>query len=213
MRDMLSYANRELAKKAGKSVAMHAAIHFQPSPYTPAAMSFFGLALGYVIMGGETLFCYPPRTPAGTRAMGMWAFYGSGVVQSISATILFVGLTWFGVFKSNPANYVLALAFVVQAAHWLAMGATRMRGADSDLEAWMGLPLIALAALAARVLFSAHETWMAIGFVILGVVYAADSMRGFHLFPGAQRVQGAVQFLAGWYMIYLSYSLVMSITQ
>jgi hypothetical protein len=134
-------------------------------------------------------------------------------VQSVSALVLLVGLTWFDVFERRATNYVLALAFLAFAAHWVAMGVTRIRGASTELEAWMGIPLAAVAALAAWTFFAANNTGYAIGFGLLFCVYVADSLRAFHAFAGADRVQGAVQFVTGLWMIYLTYAVVLGVTR
>jgi hypothetical protein len=191
---------------------MNEPVHFAPSPYAPLAMSFFGISLGYIIMGGAKAFNYPPQSRPVSRAMGIWALYGPGVVQSVSAVILLVGLTWFGVFEHKPPMYAIALAFLAMAAHWLAMGVTRIRGADTDLEAWMGFPMLAVSALTAWVFFAANDVPIAIGFVLLVLVYAADIVRAFHLFAAADRVQGSAQFIAGWWMLYLAYAVTLTLT-
>lgn len=191
---------------------MHATIHFARSPFAPLALSFFGLALGYLIVGGQKLFRYPPSSRATQRTLGMWAMYGPGIVQLTSAVLLWVGLTWFGVFVQKPAAYVLAVAFLAQGAHWVAMGAVRLRGADTDGEAWWSIPLLALMVLVAWIEFAHGDVPIAIAFVLLGLVYASDAAHGFHLYPAAERVQGGVQLAAGCWMLYLCYAIALTFT-
>jgi hypothetical protein len=84
---------------------MNGPVHFAPSPYAPLAMSFFGIALGYLIMGGTKFFGYPAESRATARALGIWALYGPGIVQSVSAVIL---LCDFGAYRVQHAAQFIA---------------------------------------------------------------------------------------------------------
>lgn len=188
-------------------------IDFSPSNYSPIAISFAGLSIGYMIMGGQALFKYPPEAPGTERTLGIWAVAMPGVIQSVSAFVLFVGMTWFGVFKSKPYSYFLIVAFMAYATHWFAMGWTRYVHADKRLEGWMAVPLLLISALGAWVMAAVPDVPIAIAFALLACIYAADAIRGFHPAAWSMRLQGAVQFATAWWLMYLVWAIVLTYTK
>lgn len=187
-------------------------VHFAPSPFSPIAMSFFGLGTGYIILGGQALFNYPPSTADVRRALGVWAVCVPGVVQTVASIVMLVGLTWFGVFEAKPDRYFLAVAFLGFAAHWLAMGFVRYTGVSELVEGWMGLPFFCIAFLGIWIFLAAGDIGVAIAFMLLSLVYLADSAFGFQLVRGAKRLQGLCQFTTGWWLIYLVWAITLDYT-
>lgn len=187
-------------------------VDFLPSPYMPLAISFMGLSTGYMIMGGKQLFKYPPNEPSVVRAMGIWAAATPALIQFVSAIIIFVGMTWFGVFKTKPYAYFLIVAFLSYAAHWLAMGWTRFALADERLEGWMGIPLCLVSVLGVWVMAGAGDVAVAIAFALLACIYVADIVYGFQPKPWAERMQGLAQFVTAWWLMYLVWAIVLNYT-
>ncbi|MGC1870725.1 MAG: hypothetical protein WA700_07170 [Acidobacteriaceae bacterium] len=75
------------------------------SPFVPIAIGFFGLGTGYFIWGGQALFGFPKSSPEVNRSLGLWGFWMPGFMQLLAGSYVFVGLTWFYVFK-NAAPYI-----------------------------------------------------------------------------------------------------------
>jgi hypothetical protein len=71
---------------------------------------FLGLGRGYLIYGPEELFTLPGRNRAVDLTTGLWGIFMPGLMQLITGTYLFVGLTWFDTFREKPL-YMAALAF------------------------------------------------------------------------------------------------------
>jgi hypothetical protein len=61
----------------------------------PGKRRFFGLGTGYLIYGPEELFKLPGRNRAVDLTTGLWGIFMPGLMQLITGTYLFVGLTWF----------------------------------------------------------------------------------------------------------------------
>jgi hypothetical protein len=71
---------------------------------------FLGLGRGYLIYGPEELFTLPGRNRAVDLTTGLWGIFMPGLMQLITGTYLFVGLTWFDSFREKPL-YMAARAF------------------------------------------------------------------------------------------------------
>jgi hypothetical protein len=144
--------------------------------------------------------------------MGIWAMTVPALVQTVSAVILFVGMTWFGVFESKPYAYFLIIAFLSYAAHWLGMGWTRFALADERIEGWMGIPFCTISVLGVWVMFAAGDAATAIAFILLSLVYAADAAHGFRPSVTMERVQGFVQVCTACWLLYLVWAITLSYT-
>jgi len=96
-------------------------VNFTTSDFAPVALGFFGLGTGYLIWGPQELFKWPARDTSVDKATGVWGIFLPGLCQLVTGIILFVGLTWFQVFK-DPVLYMAALAFSAYGIHWFALG-------------------------------------------------------------------------------------------
>ena len=76
---------------------------FQASTFLPIALGFFGLGTGYLIYGPQELFGWPKRDERVDRSTGVWGIWMPGFCQLLTGVYLFVGLTWFQVFKDHAA--------------------------------------------------------------------------------------------------------------
>ncbi|MGB9035712.1 MAG: hypothetical protein WCC45_14460 [Paeniglutamicibacter sp.] len=107
---------------------------FRSSAFAPLALGFCGLGTGYLIYGPEELFHWPKRDESVDRSTGVWGIWLPGFCQLVTGIILFVGLTWFQVFKDAPL-YMAALAFSAYGIHWFALGYNRWQGVDPRTNA------------------------------------------------------------------------------
>lgn len=190
---------------------MHHHVHllWQHSPYSPLAFSFFGLGTGYLIMGGRTLFQKPESSEPVERSIGIWSVCVPGVIQTISASVILIGMTWFPAFATDKKLYFLGLAFLGFATHWLAMGFVRFFGASKAVEGWMALPFMVLCALGVTVLWAKGDIPLVIAFCLLFLVYTADGVRAVTQSEVTLRVQGLAQFITGWWLMYLVWAVVL----
>jgi hypothetical protein len=123
-------------------------LSFATSAFPPLALGFFGLGTGYLIYGPQELFGFPKRDASVDRSVGVWGIWLPGFCQFVTGIILFVGMTWFNVFKDAPL-YAAALAFSAYGIHWFAIGWNRYRQNDARVrgrgELLAHLPLVGLA--------------------------------------------------------------------
>lgn len=112
-------------------------ITFTTSEFAPLALGFFGLGTGYLIWGPQELFGWPTRDNRVDRSTGVWGIWLPGFCQFVTGVLLFVGLTWFQVFKEAPL-YMAALAFSAYGIHWFALGYNRWQGSDPRPNAASG---------------------------------------------------------------------------
>jgi hypothetical protein len=180
-----------------------------PAVYVPVAIGFFGLATGYFIWGGQALFGFPKDDPGLNRTMGMWGFWMPGFMQFLTGVYLMVGLTWFGVFRSDAPLYMAAVAFTAYGVHWFALAYRRYIGAGSGLEAWMAIPFLLLSVLGAIVFELAGVPPLVILFVGLALIYATEIPTRFGVLKG-ERLVGLWQVLTGIWLIYLTYGTVLN---
>jgi hypothetical protein len=94
-------------------------------------------------------------------------------MQFLAGTILFLGLTLFGTFKSPPL-YMAALAFTAYGVHWFAMGWIRLHRADARANIGMTVAFIVISVLGIVVFFKAHDNPVAGVFIGLACVYVAE---------------------------------------
>jgi hypothetical protein len=185
-------------------------ISLTPSVFTPVAIGFFGLAVGYFVWGGQALFGFPKDTPEVNRTMGLWGFLMPGFMQFITGVYLTVGLTWFGVFDKDPPLYMAAVAFTTYGIYWFATAYRRYVGASSEPDAWMAIPFLLLSILGTMVSAAAGSNAVAILFIGVALVYATEIPTRFGVFRG-QRLIGLWQVLTGIWLIYLTYGTVFNI--
>jgi hypothetical protein len=75
---------------------------FATSAFPPLALGFFGLGTGYLIWGPQELFGWPRRDEPVDRSLGVWGIWMPGFCQFVTGIVLFIGLSWFQVFKEPP---------------------------------------------------------------------------------------------------------------
>ncbi|MFD8076218.1 hypothetical protein ACFV3E_26600 [Streptomyces sp. NPDC059718] len=185
-------------------------VMFEPSVYPPLALGFFGLATGYLVWGSQELFGWPKRDERVDRAMGVWGIWLPGLCQLLAGVILFVGLTWFEVFKEPPL-YMAALAFTAYGIHWFALGWDRYRGNDARVNAGVGVAYMVLSALGATVFFAVHDWPVGLVFVGLFAVYLSKFVMSVGV-PVAERVMGLFRLLTAAWLLYLTFAVVVNFT-
>ena len=195
---------------------------FTQSTFAPVALGFFGLAIGYLIVGGSQVLPAPSRSrldqePAGAldRAAGVWMFWMPGFLQFLTGMILMIGLTWFDVFEKSPPLYMAALAFTAYGVHWFALGYRRWSGASEFPEGFMALGYIVLSILGAAVFFiGGRDVPVAILFVLLSIIYLveAPTKLGFIGREGGEKIIAWVQVATGLWLLYLASAFTLNVT-
>jgi hypothetical protein len=183
---------------------------FASSEFAPVALGFFGLGTGYLIWGPQELFGYPPRSPESDRSAGVWGLFLPGLCQLVTGVILFVGLTWFQVFKGAPALYMAAVAFSAYGIHWFALGWNRFSGHDPRTNAGMGVAFLVLSVTGAYVFFDAGAWPVGVLFVGLSMVYVSEVLVGLTI-PVGERLLGLSHLLTGTWLMYLTVGTILNI--
>lgn len=148
-------------------------MQFAVSMFPPLALGFFGLGTGYLIYGPQELFGWPKRDEKVDRATGVWGIWLPGFCQFITGVILFVGMTWFQVFKDAPL-YMAALAFSAYGIHWFALGWNRYRGNDARPNAGMCVAFFIISVVGMVVFFVAGDWPVGLLFLGLALIYLSD---------------------------------------
>jgi hypothetical protein len=177
---------------------------FRASAFAPPAPGFFGLGTGYLIYGPEELFHWPKRDESVDRSTGVWGIWLPGFCQLVTGIILFVGLTWFQVFKDAPL-YMAALAFSAYGIHWFALGYNRWQGVDPRTNAGMSVAYTILSVLGIVVFFNAGDWPVGLLFVGLTLIYISDF---FHSIGQAwgERSLGLWHLVTGLWLMYLTFA-------
>jgi hypothetical protein len=175
---------------------------FSVSEFTPLALGFFGLGTGYLIYGPAELLKWPARDESVDRATGVWGIWLPGFCQFVTGVILFVGLTWFQVFK-DPALYMAALAFTAYGIHWFALGYNRMRGNDPRPNAGMSVAFTVLSVIGLVVFFKAGDWPGGLLFCGLACVYVTEFVLSIGV-ATAERVLGFFHSIVGLWLMYLT---------
>ncbi|HEV7184067.1 MAG: hypothetical protein ABI130_05695 [Leifsonia sp.] len=183
---------------------------FAISPFVPLALGFFGLGTGYLIYGPQELFGWPKRDLRVDGATGVWGIWLPGFCQFITGMILFVGLTWFKVFKDAPL-YMAALAFSAYGIHWFAIGYNRYRGHDPRPNAGMSVAFFIISVLGLAVFFTVHDWPVGLLFVGLALIYASDFFASIGVALG-ERALGLFHILTGLWLMYLMVATVYNIS-
>ncbi len=190
---------------------------FQASDYVPVALGFFGLGTGYLIWGPQELFGFPlrPTDEAGARrldrATGVWGIFLPGLCQVVTGLILFVGLTWFQVFKGDTALYMAAVAFSAYGIHWFALGWNRFAGYDPRTNAGMSVAFTMLSVAGIVVFFGAGAWPVGLLFVGLTGVYVSDFFVGVGL-GVFERLLGLFHVVTGLWLMYLTFATLVNIS-
>jgi len=181
----------------------------QTSVFVPVVLGFFGLGTGYLIYGPQELFDWPGRDPGVDRATGTWGIFLPGLCQVVTGILLFVGLTWFQVFK-DPPLYMAALAFSAYGIHWFALGWNRYRGNDHRPNAGMSVAFTVISVLGAFVFFAAGAWPVGVLFCGLAWVYVSEFFVSVGVGP-AERLLGAAHLATGIWLMYLTVSTTLNI--
>ncbi|MBV2354124.1 hypothetical protein KUM39_07060 [Streptomyces sp. J2-1] len=185
-------------------------ITFPASAFPPLALGFFGLGTGYLIWGPQELFGWPKRDDKVDRALGVWGIWLPGFCQLVTGVILFVGLTWFQVFKEPPV-YMAALAFSAYGIHWFALGWDRYRGNDPRVNAGVSVGYMVMSALGATVFFGSGDWAVGIVFIGLFFVYACKFVMSVGV-PVAERAMGLFRILTAVWLMYLTFAVTVDFT-
>jgi len=179
-----------------------------PSAYLPVAIGFFGLATGYFVWGGQSLFGFPKPSPEANRTIALWGFWMPGFMQFLTGVYLIVGLTWFDVFGNTPPLYMAGIAFTAYGVHWFVLAYRRYIGASSEPDAWMLIPFLLMSLLGLGVFAAANDYPLAILFGFVTLIYLAEFPAKFASQPQPrwERLVGLWQFLAGFWLVYLTYA-------
>lgn len=180
-------------------------ITFAASAFPPLAIGFFGLGTGYLIYGPQELAGWPEHNERVDRATGVWGVWMPGFCQFLAGVILFIGLTWFQVFKGSPPLYMAALAFSAYGIHWFALGWNRYRGNDPRTNAGMCVAFMVVSAIGATVFFNAGDWPVGLLFLGLFAVYFFDFFASVGLKIG-ERLLGLFHLLTGGWLMYLTYA-------
>jgi hypothetical protein len=177
---------------------------FAASTFPPLALGFFGLGTGYLIWGPQELFGWPRRDEPVDRSLGVWGIWMPGFCQFVTGIILFVGLTWFQVFKQPPL-YMAALAFSAYGIHWFAIGWNRYRGDDPRPNAGLSVAYLVLSAMGATVFFSVGDWPVGLVFAGLLAVYVSEFFASIGV-AIAERALGLFRIATGAWLMYLAYA-------
>jgi len=181
-------------------------ITFHPSAYLPLAIGFFGLAVGYFVWGGQLLFGFPKPSPEVNRTIALWAFWMAGFMQFLTGVYIIVGMTWFDVFGNVPPLYMAGIAFTAYGVHWFVLAHRRFIGASSEPDAWMLIPFFLMSLLGLGVFAAINDYPLVILFVFVTLIYLAEFPAKFGHQPRWERLVGLWQFLAGFWLVYLTYA-------
>jgi|SRR4051794_33771790 len=196
---------------------------FPASMFVPVVLGFFGLGVGYLIYGPQELLAFPRRDPRVDRANGVWGIWMPGFCQLVTGVILFIGLTWFPVFAGSKPLYMAALAFSAYGIHWFALGWNRAQGADARPNGFMSIPFVIISVLGLIVFFSAGAWPVGVLFSGLALVYVTEFFASFKVGVrvGAdgqesanvgEKALGLVHILVGLWLMYLTFSTTLNIT-
>jgi hypothetical protein len=186
------------------------------SPFTPLAVGFFGLGTGYLIYGPQELLGFPPHDEGVDYSTGVWGIWMPGFMQFLTGIFLFAGLSLFDTFRS-PALYMAALAFTAYGVHWFAIGWNRMHKTDPRVNVGMAIAFLLISILGIIVFFNSQDHPVGGLFIGLTCVYAAELVASFKpVRPGigtrGERALGFFHILVGFYLIYLTFPVVLNTT-
>ncbi len=185
-------------------------IEFPKSEFLPIAVGFFGLGTGYLIYGPQELFGFPQRERRVDVSTGIWGVWMPGFMQFITGVYLFVGLTWFNVFREAPL-YMAALAFTAYGVHWFAIGMNRAFATDPRPNAFMAVAFTVISALGIVIFFAASDWPVAVLFIGLTLIYISDFFASLGLAAG-ERSLGLWHLLTGLWLMYLTWATALNIS-
>ncbi len=179
-------------------------VALEASPYLPFALGFFGLGTGYLIYGPQELFDFPPRDESVDRSVGIWGIWMPGFCQLVTGILLFVGMTWFQVFRDAPV-YTAALAFSAYGIHWFAIGMNRYQRNDARPNAGMCVAYMVVSAIGIVVFFAASDVPVALLFIGLFLIYFCDFFASLGIKLGLRGL-GLFHLATGIWLMYLTFA-------
>jgi hypothetical protein len=194
-----------------------ASVNFTTSSFPPLALGFMGLGTGYLIYGPQELLGWPKRSVANVDyPTGVWGVWMPGFMQFIAGIILFVGLTWFNVFKA-PILYMAALAFTSYGVHWFAIGWTRMTGTDARVLSGMSIAFLLISILGIVAFFGAGDHPVGGLFIGLTGVYVGEFLVSLGPVRAAvgrfgEKWLGVFHLGTGLWLMYLMWAVVLDFT-
>ncbi|HET8595493.1 MAG TPA: hypothetical protein VFM07_09605 [Intrasporangium sp.] len=183
-------------------------LNFAASSFPPLALGFFGLGTGYLIYGPQELFGWPPRDERVDRSTGIWGVWLPSFCQFVTGIILFIGLTWFNVFREAPL-YMAALAFTAYGIHWFAIGYNRWQRADPRPNAGMTVAFTIISVTGLLVFFIAGDRPVGVLFCGLTLIYVSDFFASIGV-PLGERALGFFHLLTGAWLMYLTFATAMN---
>ena len=184
---------------------------FPASSLPPLALGFFGLGVGYFIYGPQELFGFPRRDPGVDRTTGLWGIFMPGAMQLVTGIILWVGITWFQVFRGDPLLYMAALAFTAYGIHWFAIGGGRYTGSDPRPNSFMAIAFAIISVLGLLVFFLGGDWPVGVLFCGLTAVYLSDIFASLRITVG-ERLLGVSHLLTGMWLMYLMFAVTVNFT-
>lgn len=184
---------------------------FPASTYIPLALAFFGLGTGYLVFGPQELFGFPKKTAETEWTNGWWGVWMPGFCQFVNGTYILVGLTWFHVFKGNPALYAAGVITTLFGIHWFALGLSRLRQGDSTPNGFMCIAFFLLSTLGLVVFSHAGDWPVSVLFVGLMAVYFFEFFASFKLImPLSEKGLGLAHTLTGFWLMYLTWAITLN---
>jgi hypothetical protein len=138
------------------------------------------------------------------KSTGIWGIWMPGFCQLLTGIYLFVGLTWFQVFKEPPL-YMAALAFSAYGIHWFALGFNRWQGSDPRPNAGMSVAFTIISVLGLVVFFKAGDWPVGLLFCGLSLIYISDFVHSIGIKAG-ERALGFFHILTGLWLMYLTFA-------
>jgi hypothetical protein len=128
----------------------------------------------------------------------------------VTGILLFVGLTWFQVFKDKPL-YMAALAFSAYGIHWFALGWNRFQGNDARPNGGMSVAYMTISALGMVVFFTAGAWPVGVLFAGLFGVYFSDFFVAIGM-PAFEKLLGLFHVVTGLWLMYLTFATTLAVT-
>lgn len=149
-------------------------VHICKLTFRARRHGFFGLAIGYLIWGGQALFGFPKSSPEVNRTLGLWALRMPGFMQFLTGIYLLTGLTWLNVFGKAAPLYMAGLAFTAYGIHWFAISYRRYIDSSAQPDGWMAIAFLFLSVLGADVFRGAGDIPGILIVVGLTLIYAVE---------------------------------------
>lgn len=185
---------------------------FPVSLFVPLGLAFFGLGTGYLIYGPQELLGFPARDQKVDMANGVWGVWMPGFCQFVNGTLILIGLSWFHVFKGAPL-YAAGIITSVFGIHWFAMGWIRMHGGDARPGGFMAIAFFLVSLLGFIVFINAHDWPVWVLFVGLMAIYVVDLFVSFGwMAPSSTKLLGLLHTITGFWLMYLTFAIVLNIS-